>query len=132
MPIRSASSTSSICFRNISSCVECSLGVVVDQIASFMAASSDGFLHQTGARVFRLQGLPDPSTNPHTGGMTPPTLSPRIRETFAAPIPTAKAWEARYDGSAGPTIDLTQAVPGYPTHPDLALRLAEGMASPVQ
>ena len=26
--------------------------------------------------------------------------------------------------AAGPTIDLTQAVPGYPTHPDLAARLA--------
>ena len=27
---------------------------------------------------------------------------------------------------------LTQAVPGYPPHPDLASRLAEGAASPVQ
>src|SRR3954453_2077291 len=64
--------------------------------------------------------------------MPPPPLSPRIRATFAAPIPTAKAWAKRYDGRAGPTIDLTQAVPGYPTHPDLALRLAEGMAAPSQ
>jgi len=64
--------------------------------------------------------------------MPSPQLSPRIRATFAAPIPTAKAWASRYDGRAGPTIDLTQAVPGYPTHPDLALRLAEGAASPVQ
>lgn len=64
--------------------------------------------------------------------MTPPPLSPRIRATFAAPIPTAKAWATRYDGRAGPTIDLTQAVPGYPTHPDLAARLAEGGASAVQ
>jgi len=61
-----------------------------------------------------------------------PPLSPRIRDTFAAPIPTAKAWANRYDGRAGPTIDLTQAVPGYPTHPDLAARLAEGAASPIQ
>jgi aspartate/methionine/tyrosine aminotransferase len=64
--------------------------------------------------------------------MNAPPLSPRIRNTFAAPIPTAKAWANRYDGRAGPTIDLTQAVPGYPTHPDLASRLAEGAASPVQ
>ena len=64
--------------------------------------------------------------------MNAPPLSPRIRATFAAPIPTAKAWATRYDGRAGPTIDLTQAVPGYPTHPDLAKRLAEGAASPVQ
>ena len=64
--------------------------------------------------------------------MSLPPLSPRIRATFAAPIPTAKAWALRYDGRAGPTIDLTQAVPGYPTHPDLARRLAEGAQSPVQ
>jgi aspartate/methionine/tyrosine aminotransferase len=64
--------------------------------------------------------------------MTPPPLSARIRATFAAPIPTAKAWANRYDGRAGPTIDLTQAVPGYPTHPDLAARLAEGAGSPIQ
>jgi aspartate/methionine/tyrosine aminotransferase len=64
--------------------------------------------------------------------MTPPPLSPRIRATFAAPIPAAKAWAARYDGRAGPVIDLTQAVPGYPTHPDLAARLADGGASAIQ
>ena len=64
--------------------------------------------------------------------MTQPPLSPRIRDTFAAPIPTAKAWAARYDGRVGPTIDLTQAVPGYPTHPDLAARLAEGASSDIQ
>ncbi len=62
----------------------------------------------------------------------PPPLSPRITATSAAPIPQAKGWAARYDGRAGPVIDLTQAVPGYPTHPDLAARLAEGAASPVQ
>ena len=44
--------------------------------------------------------------------MNAPPLSPRIRNTFAAPIPTAKAWANRYDGRAGPVIDLTQAVPG--------------------
>jgi aspartate/methionine/tyrosine aminotransferase len=64
--------------------------------------------------------------------MTLPPLSPRIRNTFAAPIPTAKAWASRYDGRAGATIDLTQAVPGYPTHPHLAARLAEGASSAIQ
>jgi aspartate/methionine/tyrosine aminotransferase len=64
--------------------------------------------------------------------MPPPPLSSRIRSTFAAPIPAAKAWATRYDGRAGPPIDLTQAVPGYPTHPDLAARLAEGAASAIQ
>ena len=64
--------------------------------------------------------------------MTLPPLSARIRATFAAPIPTAKTWINRYDGRAGPVVDLTQAVPGYPTHPDLAQRLAEGAESPIQ
>ncbi len=64
--------------------------------------------------------------------MNAPPLSPRIRSTFAAPIPTAKAWANRYDGRAGATIDLTQAVPGYKTHPELAARLAEGATSAIQ
>lgn len=58
-----------------------------------------------------------------------PTLSPLIRATGAPPIPAARAWAARYDGSAGPAIDLTQAVPGYPPHPELLSKLAEAAAS---
>lgn len=54
-----------------------------------------------------------------------PALSPLIRATDAPPIPAARAWAARYDGAAGPAIDLTQAVPGYPPHPDLLAKLAE-------
>lgn len=54
-----------------------------------------------------------------------PALSPLIRATAAPPIPAARAWAARYDGAAGPAIDLTQAVPGYPPHPDLLAKLAE-------
>ncbi|MDN3564432.1 aminotransferase [Paeniroseomonas aquatica] len=52
-------------------------------------------------------------------------LSPRIRATAAPAIPTARGWAARYAGQAGPLIDLTQAVPGYPPHPDLLAMLAE-------
>ena len=51
-------------------------------------------------------------------------LSPRLRATAAPAIPAARAWAAAYDGSAGPALDLTQAVPGYPPHPDLLARLA--------
>mgnify|MGYP002622571128 FL=1 len=54
-----------------------------------------------------------------------PPLSSRIRATAAPPIPTARAWAARYDGRAGPAIDLTQAVPGYPPHASLLERLAQ-------
>jgi aspartate/methionine/tyrosine aminotransferase len=57
-------------------------------------------------------------------------LSPRIRATEAPPIPAARAWAARYDGCAGPALDLTQAVPGYPPPPALLARLAEAAGSP--
>ena len=46
-------------------------------------------------------------------------LNPFLISTAAPPIPEAKAWAAGYDGSAGPLIDLSQAVPGYPPHPGL-------------
>ncbi|OJY63427.1 MAG: aspartate/tyrosine/aromatic aminotransferase [Rhodospirillales bacterium 70-18] len=52
-------------------------------------------------------------------------LSPRIRATGAPPIPAARQWAARYRGGAGPAIDLTQAVPGYPPHPELLRHLGE-------
>lgn len=51
--------------------------------------------------------------------------SPLVRAIGAPPIPAARAWAARYRGQAGPAIDLTQAVPGYPPHPDLLAKLAE-------
>src|SRR4051812_4910582 len=59
----------------------------------------------------------------HRGAM-PPVISPRVRATGAPPIPAARVWAARYDGRAGPEIDLTQAVPGYPPHPAMLERLA--------
>lgn len=51
--------------------------------------------------------------------------SPLVRAIGAPPIPAARAWAARYRGQAGPAIDLTQAVPGYPPHPELLAKLAE-------
>lgn len=52
-------------------------------------------------------------------------LSPRIRATQTPPIPSVRAWAARYGGAAGPVLDLTQAVPGYPPHAALLAKLAE-------
>lgn len=52
-------------------------------------------------------------------------FSARIRATDAPPIPAARAWAARHDGRAGPALDLTQAVPGYPPPPELLAKLAE-------
>ncbi|MDQ1079291.1 aminotransferase [Pseudoroseomonas cervicalis] len=56
-------------------------------------------------------------------------LSPRAHATAAPPIPAARAWAARYDGAAGPMLDLTQAVPGYPPHPLMLEKLAEAAGS---
>jgi aspartate/methionine/tyrosine aminotransferase len=56
--------------------------------------------------------------NPLVAGVAPP------------PIPEARAWASRYDGRHGPLIDLTQAVPGYPAHPELVRRLAEAAGKP--
>jgi aspartate/methionine/tyrosine aminotransferase len=56
-------------------------------------------------------------------------FSPRIRATAAPPIPAARGWAARYDGRAGPVLDLTQAVPGYPPPPALLAKLAEAAGS---
>jgi aspartate/methionine/tyrosine aminotransferase len=58
------------------------------------------------------------------------SLSPRLRATAAPPIPAARAWAARYDGRAGPALDLTQAVPGYPPPPALLAKLAEAAGNP--
>jgi aspartate/methionine/tyrosine aminotransferase len=58
------------------------------------------------------------------------TLSARIQATETPPIPAARAWAARYDGRAGPALDLTQAVPGYPPPPALLARLSEAAGSP--
>ena len=53
------------------------------------------------------------------------SFSPRILATASPAIPSVRAWAARYGGGAGPLLDLTQAVPGYPPHPDLLAKLAE-------
>lgn len=55
--------------------------------------------------------------------MSRPAVSPLIRATAAPPIPAARQWAGRYNGAHGPAIDMTQAVPGYPAHPDLLARL---------
>ena len=56
------------------------------------------------------------------------TLNRRLVDTGTPPIPEALAWTRAYDGARGPLLDLSQAVPGYPPHPDIleALREAAG------
>ncbi|WP_431304413.1 aminotransferase [Sediminicoccus sp. BL-A-41-H5] len=55
-------------------------------------------------------------------------FSPTILATADPAIPAARAWAARYQGQRGPALDLTQAVPGYPPHPELLARLGEAAA----
>ena len=57
-------------------------------------------------------------------------INPRLAAVVSPPIPQARSWAARYDGRAGPLVDLTQAVPGYPPHPELVGRLAAAAAEP--
>ena len=56
-------------------------------------------------------------------------FNPLLIATAAPPIPEAKAWSQAYHGRAGPMIDLSQAVPGYPPHPEFLRRLGEVAAS---
>ncbi|MBX4909742.1 MULTISPECIES: aminotransferase [Rhizobium] len=49
----------------------------------------------------------------------------RVSRLSAPPIPSVIAWSREYKGNKGPLIDLSQAVPGYPAHPEMLRRLAE-------
>jgi hypothetical protein len=47
-------------------------------------------------------------------------------ERLAPPaVPVVLAWAKDYRGASGPLIDMSQAVPGYPPHPDMLRFLAE-------
>ncbi len=46
------------------------------------------------------------------------------------PIPSVFAWAREYNGSKGPLVDLSQAVPGYPAHPEMLRLLGEKAALP--
>ncbi|MQB41718.1 aminotransferase [Rhizobium sp. ICMP 5592] len=45
------------------------------------------------------------------------------------PIPSVVAWSREYSGARGPLIDLSQAVPGYPAHPEMLRLLGETASS---
>ncbi len=59
-----------------------------------------------------------------------PHFNPLIARLSPPPVPSVLAWGKAYDGSRGPRIDLSQAVPGYPAHPDMLKWLGEAAASP--
>jgi hypothetical protein len=51
--------------------------------------------------------------------MPAPAFNPLISRLSPPPVPAVFAWARAYDGARGPLIDLSQAVPGYPPHPDM-------------
>ena len=57
-------------------------------------------------------------------------LNPHLLDTGTPPIPEAYAWTSRYDGSAGPLMNMAQAAPGSPPPPELLARLSAGAADP--
>ncbi|NLS03661.1 aminotransferase [Rhizobium sp. P32RR-XVIII] len=56
--------------------------------------------------------------------------NPLVARLSPPPIPSVLAWAREYDGSRGPLLDLSQAVPGYPAHPEMLRLLGETAASP--
>jgi aspartate/methionine/tyrosine aminotransferase len=58
-------------------------------------------------------------------------INPLLVDTGSPPIPEVQAWRAGYGGQAGPLIDLSQAVPGYPPHPEMLRHLADAAGSPL-
>jgi aspartate/methionine/tyrosine aminotransferase len=58
-----------------------------------------------------------------------PRFNPLVERLAAPPIPSVFAWGDAYDGRSGPMIDLSQAVPGYPPHPEMLRLLGEAAAS---
>jgi aspartate/methionine/tyrosine aminotransferase len=58
-----------------------------------------------------------------------PAFNPLIAQLSPPPVPSVAAWGRAYDGRHGPLIDLSQAVPGYPAHPDMLRLLGEAASS---
>ncbi|MBZ9655946.1 aminotransferase [Phyllobacterium lublinensis] len=61
--------------------------------------------------------------------MTAALLNSLVTRLSPPPIPAVQAWGKSYGGGRGPLIDLSQAVPGYPPHPDMLQWLGEAGAS---
>lgn len=61
--------------------------------------------------------------------MTAAVLNPLVTRLSPPPIPAVQAWGRAYAGGHGPLIDLSQAVPGYPPHPDMLRWLGEAASS---
>jgi aspartate/methionine/tyrosine aminotransferase len=59
-----------------------------------------------------------------------PSVNPLVLDTASPPIPEAWEWARRYGGHLGKLLDLCQAVPGYPPHPEMLAKLGRAAADP--
>lgn len=58
-----------------------------------------------------------------------PRFNSRVTQLAPPPVPSVHAWARAYNGALGPAIDLSQAVPGYPAHPDMLRWLGEAAST---
>lgn len=58
-----------------------------------------------------------------------PHFNPLVSRLSPPAVPAVQAWARAYRGDLGPLIDMSQAVPGYPPHPDLLRWLADAAGS---
>ena len=54
-----------------------------------------------------------------------PKLNSLVADLSLPRVPSVLAWARAYEGGRGPLIDLSQAVPGYPAHPDMFAWLSD-------
>ena len=57
-------------------------------------------------------------------------FNPAVAALTAPPVSIVQDWRDSYDGSLGPMIDMSQAVPGYDAHPDMIGALAASARDP--
>lgn len=59
-----------------------------------------------------------------------PAIASTATAVAAPPIPACRAWASRYKGEHGAPLDLTQAVPGWPPHPEMLAALGRAAGDP--
>jgi aspartate/methionine/tyrosine aminotransferase len=59
-----------------------------------------------------------------------PELNPNLLDTATPPIPEAYAWSESYGEAYGPLINMAQAAPSHPPHPELIARIGQSASDP--
>ena len=71
-----------------------------------------------------------PDQMPARPAFRAPAIAPTAAGVPVPPIPACRAWATRYAGEHGAPLDLTQAVPGWPPHPEMLTALARAAGDP--